>query len=119
MEREVVYRTPKELRRRKNAVDVTLPVIMVLLLQCGLLTLFSATFYKAVSSSGDSLLEVKRQLIGIGLGAVLMFITNSIQNGLIYLLLALLISPIGLPALADHLLNGLDFVLTKISDIAC
>lgn len=27
--------------------------------------------------------------------AVLMFITNSIQNGLIYLLLALLISPIG------------------------
>jgi len=52
VEREVVYRTPKELRRRKNAVDVTMPVIMVLLLQCGLLTLFSATFYKAVSSSG-------------------------------------------------------------------
>lgn len=51
--------------------------------------------------------------------AVLMFITNSIQNGLIYLLLAFLISPIGLPALADHLLNGLDFVLTRISDIAC
>ena len=78
MEREVVYRTQKELRRRKNAVDVTLPVIMVLLLQCGLLTLFSATFYKAVSSSGDSLLEVKRQLIGIGLGAALMFITSRI-----------------------------------------
>jgi len=78
VEREVVYRTPKELRRRKNAVDVTMPVIMVLLLQCGLLTLFSATFYKAVSSSGDSLLEVKRQLIGIGLGAVLMFITSRI-----------------------------------------
>lgn len=51
--------------------------------------------------------------------AVLMFITNSIQNGLIYLLLAFLISPIALPALADHLLNGLDFVLTRISDIAC
>lgn len=77
MEREMVYRTKKDLRRA-NAVDATLPVIVVLLLQCGLLTLFSATFYKAVSTSGDSLLEVKKQLIGIGLGTVLMIITSKI-----------------------------------------
>lgn len=77
MEREMVYRTRRDLKRA-NAVDATLPVIVVLLLQCGLLTLFSATFYKAVSTSGDSLLEVKKQLIGIGLGTVLMIITSKI-----------------------------------------
>ncbi|MBE5778658.1 MAG: putative lipid II flippase FtsW [Clostridiales bacterium] len=77
MEREMVYRTARDLKR-KNPVDATLPVIVVLLLQCGLLTLFSATFYKAVCTTGDSLLEVKKQLIGIGLGAVLMYITSRI-----------------------------------------
>lgn len=78
MERDIVYRTPKANIKKKRSVDVTMPVIMVLLLQCGLLTLFSATFYKAIHSSGDSLLEVKRQLIGIGLGAVLMIVTSKI-----------------------------------------
>ena len=73
----MVYRTARDLKR-KNPVDATLPVIVVLLLQCGLLTLFNATFYKAVCTTGDSLLEVKKQLIGIGLGAVLMYITSRI-----------------------------------------
>ena len=77
MEREMVYRTRRDLKRA-NAVDATLPVIVVLLLQCGLLTLFSATLYKAVSTSGDSLLGVKRHVIGIGLGTVLMIITSKI-----------------------------------------
>lgn len=85
------------------------PVELVLRLVIGLLAF--------VVSISTSLLSIAAAFFVFM--AVLMFITNSIQNGLIYLLLALLISPIGLPALADHLLNGLDFVLTKISDIAC
>ena len=44
-----------------------------------LLALFSATYYKAVDQ-GDALLEVKRQLVGIGLGAVLMLITSRIPH---------------------------------------
>lgn len=85
------------------------PVELVLRLMIGLLAF--------VVSISTSLLSIAASFFVFM--AVLMFITNSIQNGLIYLLLAFLISPIGLPALADHLLNGLDFVLTKISDIAC
>lgn len=85
------------------------PVELVLRMVIGLLAF--------VVSISTSLLSIAASFFVFM--AVLMFITNSIQNGLIYLLLALLISPIGLPALADHLLNGLDFVLTKISDIAC
>lgn len=85
------------------------PVELVLRMVIGLLAF--------VVSISTSLLSIAASFFVFM--AVLMFITNSIQNGLIYLLLALLISPIGLPALADHLINGLDFVLTKISDIAC
>jgi len=58
-------------------VDATLLTVLALLLMCGLLTLFSATYYKAVDH-GDALLEVKRQLIGVGLGAVLMLVTSRI-----------------------------------------
>ena len=45
----------------------------------GLLALFSATYYKAVDH-GDALLEVKRQLVGVALGAVLMLITSRIPH---------------------------------------
>ena len=63
---------PPEQKRRP--VDRTLLTILALLLMGGLLTLFSATYYKAVDH-GDALLEVKRQLIGVGLGAALMAVT--------------------------------------------
>ena len=46
-------------------------------MMCGLLTLFSATYYKAIDK-GDALLEVKKQLIGVGLGAFLMLLTSRI-----------------------------------------
>lgn len=65
------------LKPRRTRVDGTLPVILVLLLMCGLLALFSATYYKAVDH-GDALLEVKKQLIGVALGSVLMLITTRI-----------------------------------------
>lgn len=62
---------------RRAPVDATLLTVLALLLMCGLLTLFSATYYKAVDH-GDALLEVKRQLIGVGLGAALMLVTSRI-----------------------------------------
>ena len=65
------------LKPRRRPVDGTLFCILCLLLMCGILALFSATYYKAVDH-GDALLEVKRQLVGIGLGAVLMLITSRI-----------------------------------------
>ena len=68
------------LKPRRAGVDRTLLLILSLLMMCGLLALFSATYYKAVDE-GDALLEVKRQLVGIGLGAVLMLITSRIPHG--------------------------------------
>ena len=67
----------KYLRTARRPVDGTLVTILLLLLMGGLLALFSATYYKAVDH-GDALLEVKRQLVGIALGAVLMLITSRI-----------------------------------------
>ena len=68
---------PIERRRgavARGRVDRTLPLIVALLLMCGLTALFSATYYQAIHR-GDPLLEVKRQLIGVGLGLGLMLIT--------------------------------------------
>lgn len=75
-ERQPVLRQNKAFKRR-GRVDGTLPVILALLLMGGILALFSATYYKAVDH-GDALLEVKKQLIGIGLGFALMVITSRI-----------------------------------------
>lgn len=65
--------------QRQKPVDATLMTILALLLMGGLLALFSATYYKAVDH-GDALLEVKRQLVGVGLGAVLMLVTSRIPH---------------------------------------
>lgn len=65
------------MKPKRARVDRTLLLILSLLLMGGLLALFSATYYKAVDQ-GDALLEVKRQLVGIGLGAALMLITSRI-----------------------------------------
>ncbi|MBE5801884.1 MAG: putative lipid II flippase FtsW [Clostridiales bacterium] len=57
--------------------DSTMITVVTLLMLYGLLILFSATYYQSVRK-GDALLEVKRQLIGIGLGTVLLLITSRI-----------------------------------------
>ena len=75
LERQPVWRQNR--RKRLKPADGTLALILALLMMCGLLTLFSATYYKAVDQ-GDALLEVKKQLIGVGLGAFLMFLTSRI-----------------------------------------
>lgn len=67
---------PPKLKRRR-AVDSALVTIVILLILTGLLVLFSATYYTA-QDRGDPLSEVKKQLIGIGLGTALMIITSRI-----------------------------------------
>lgn len=75
LERQPVWRQNR--KARLKPADGTLALILALLMMCGLLTLFSATYYKALDQ-GDALLEVKKQLIGVGLGAFLMFLTSRI-----------------------------------------
>lgn len=79
LERQPVWRQNR--KARLKPADGTLALILALLMMCGLLTLFSATYYKAVDQ-GDALLEVKKQLIGVGLGAFLMLLTSRIPYSL-------------------------------------
>lgn len=74
-QREVINR--RYLKKPVRPVDGLLVTVLLLLLMGGILILFSATYYQALHK-GDALLEVKRQLIGVGLGAVLMLITSRI-----------------------------------------
>lgn len=54
--------------RVQRTCDKTVVVLMVLLLLMGLVTLFSATYYQK-AATGDALAAVKKQLIGVALGA--------------------------------------------------
>ena len=65
------------LKKHKTTVDSMMLTILLLLLMGGVLILFSATYYQALRK-GDALLEVKRQLVGIGLGTVILLITSRI-----------------------------------------
>lgn len=65
------------LKRARAPVDSAMVAVLLMLLMGGILILFSATYYQALRK-GDPLLEVKRQLVGIGLGAVLLLITSRI-----------------------------------------
>ena len=56
------------IKRAKRTCDKTVVVLMVLLLIMGLITLFSAT-YDQKAATGDALAAVKKQLIGVALGA--------------------------------------------------
>lgn len=53
----------------------------------------------------------------LSLLAVCVLITYSVKNGLILLFLAFLISPMGLPMLAVHLLTGLQSVASAIRNM--
>lgn len=56
------------LPRARRACDRTVVLLMLLLIALGLVTLFSATYYPR-TAAGDPLGAVKKQLIGIALGA--------------------------------------------------
>ena len=68
---------PVRVQRKRPPVDATLIVVLFLLLLTGLITLLSATYYTA-SATADPFGEVKRQLLGIGLGAAAMLCTSRI-----------------------------------------
>jgi len=61
-------------RPKRKPVDKTLLTIMALLMMLGLLTLFSATYYKALDT-GDPWDQVKKQLFGAAVGAAAMTVT--------------------------------------------
>ncbi len=68
---------PRMKPKRRPTVDRTILLLVALLLMGGLLTLFSATYYKAIDR-GDALLEVKKQLIGVALGTAIMIVMSRI-----------------------------------------
>ena len=70
-----------ELKAKRRPVDKVLLMIMCLLMLFGLLTLFSATYYQALSS-GDALSEVKKQLFGVAVGAAAMSVTARVPYAL-------------------------------------
>lgn len=63
-----------KLEEKRRPVDKGLLLVMCLLMLFGLLTLFSATYYKALET-GDALSEVKKQLFGAAVGAAAMLVT--------------------------------------------
>lgn len=65
----------KVLTRRRNPVDGSLVIILILLLSAGLLVLFSATYYSATQ---NRLSEVFKQLIGVALGTAACMVTSRI-----------------------------------------
>ncbi len=65
------------LTRKRNPVDGTLVVLLIMLLSAGLLVLFSATYYTA-QDKGSPLTEVYRQLVGVGLGTAACIVTSRI-----------------------------------------
>lgn len=67
--------TAKSPAVRPKPIDKTLLTIMILLMMLGLLTLFSATYYKAQNSTGDPWSEVKKQMFGVAVGAAAMQFT--------------------------------------------
>ena len=60
--------------KRRNPVDGTLVIILIMLLLAGLLVLFSATFYTGTSTRSPYS-EVLKQLLGIGLGTAACIVT--------------------------------------------
>ena len=64
----------------QKKIDHTLLAIMIILIVLGLITLFSATYYKA-QDGGDPLSEVKKQLFGVAVGGVALLITCRVPYG--------------------------------------
>lgn len=65
----------KVLTRRRNPVDGSLVIILMMLLSAGLLVLFSATYFAAEE---NRLAEVYKQMIGIALGTAACIVTSRI-----------------------------------------
>ena len=66
------------INKPRRAVDSAMVLVIFLLLLAGLTVLFSATFY-AAQDRGDPLADVKKQLVGVLLGAAAMAVTANIH----------------------------------------
>ena len=92
----------------------TLRIILTPFMLMARLTLGLAAFVTSIASS----------IIGLTVSVfVLLSVTEFVigywQNGFAFLVLALLVSPIGLPAIANFLLNRVDHILGFFEGLLC
>ena len=86
---------------------LTAPVTLVIdlfTLACIGLISFSAFFLRLASGI-------------VGILGILVLVTYSVENGLILLTIAFLVSPMGLPMLAVHILTGLQRISSAFKEI--
>ena len=94
----------------KTALRIALaPVMLTIRLMLGL-----AAFLTSIASS---VLGLSVSLFA--LLAVIEFFIGYWQNGIAFMVLALLASPIGLPAIANFLLNLLDHLIGFLEGLVC
>ena len=92
----------------------TLRIILTPFMLMARLTLGLAAFVTSIASS----------IIGLTVSVfVLLSVTEFLigywQNGFAFLVLALLVSPIGLPAIANFMLNRMDHILGFFEGLLC
>lgn len=68
--------------------------------------------------------SIASSIIGLAVGifvllSVIEFAIGYWQNGFAFMALALLVSPIGLPAIANFLLNKMDYILGFFEGLLC
>ena len=94
----------------KNALRIALaPVMLTIRLMLGL-----AAFLTSIASS---VLGLSASLFA--LLAVIEFFIGYWQNGIAFMILTLLASPVGLPAIANLLLNLLDHLIGFLEGLVC
>ena len=92
----------------------TLRIILTPFMLMARLTLGLAAFVTSIASS----------IIGLSVSvfamlSVIEFVIGYWQNGFAFLILALLVSPIGLPAIANFLLDRVDHILGFFEGLLC
>ena len=92
----------------------TLRIILTPFMLMARLTLGLAAFVTSIASSIIGLTVSVFVLL-----SVIEFVIGYWQNGFAFLVLALLVSPIGLPAIADFLLDRVDHVLGFFDGLLC
>ena len=92
----------------------TLRIILTPFMLMARLTLGLAAFVTSIASSIIGLTVTVFVLLSIT-----EFVIGYWQNGFAFLVLALLVSPIGLPAIANFLLNRVDHLLGFFEGLLC
>lgn len=92
----------------------TLRIILTPFMLMARLTLGLAAFVTSIASSIIGLTVTVFVLL-----SVTEFVIGYRQNGFAFLVLALLVSPIGLPAIANFLLNRVDHLLGFFEGLLC